>query len=93
MRKVRMNMKIWILTEVEAVGFGEEVSSWSRAYTTQELAIEAMKRFMQEKIVFNEENGYPELHIDWQDQTGSQLSTLDDDRWLFKIEEVEVQSK
>ena len=87
-----MKMKVWILTEVETIGFGDDVNSWSSAYTTQDLAIQSMDQRIQEKIEFNEENGYPELHIDWQDETGAQVSTLDDDCWIFKIEEVELQS-
>lgn len=80
-----MKNQIWILTEVEVTS-EIDIDHWSLAYSSESTAIDAMNQRIIDKIKYNEDNHYPEIDIDWRDETGAQLSTKDGTIWTFKIE-------
>lgn len=85
-------MKVWILTEVSSRFYADEVRSRVAAFTKKELAIAVMNSKVRDLIDFYDDHKYPELRIDWQDETSVGLiSATEDDRWVYTITEVDVQ--
>ena len=84
-----MKNEIWILTEVE-VSDEMDINNWVHAFSDEILAIDQMNEIIINKIKFNEENDYPEISIDWRDESSAQLSTDDGMIWTFKIEKTTI---